>query len=489
MRSQLDVRLGVLEPSIVHLPADVHSLAAAEEAIELADSYGICNGYPLDDSQKFTLRAGLGEREDGTWAAATVADFEPRQSGKNDTCNARELAGLILFGERLILHTAHEVPTAKESFLRMVAIFENWDDLRKRVARIRYANGEQGIELLSGQRLMYKSRTGGSGRGYAEAELVVYDEAQHLQAEHVAASGPTKLAAPNSQAWYIGSGGLSTSVNAWRMRKRALAGEGGRFAYVEHTAEKVKLVDGRVQSERPDPMDRDAWARAHPAYGRRIADEKFEDLAVELGPELFARECLCLWDPEPQSANSVIDLSKWAALRDPLSQIDGPLAFGYDVAQDGTAATIAVCGRRADQKLHVEVIERQPGTHWLMDRLPQLRSKWSPTGIGMDPGGPAGALIADLAGVGVELERLPTQKIVQACGGFLADVSEFRLHHPGHGDLDRAVAAAGTKAVGDAWRWHRTDGTDLSPLYAATIARAAFLTSESQKRTNRAVFV
>jgi hypothetical protein len=151
MRSQLAVRLGVQEPQILHLPPDVVSLAAAEEAIELADAYGVCDGFPLAESQKITLRGGLGERADGSWAASTVGDFGPRQgTGKNDKIAARELAGLILFGERLIIHTAHEFPTANESFLRMVAVFENWDDLRRRVARIRYANGEQGIEFCRG---------------------------------------------------------------------------------------------------------------------------------------------------------------------------------------------------------------------------------------------------------------------------------------------------------------------------------------------------
>ena len=132
MTSLLAERLGVQKPQIVHLPPDVVSLAAAEEAIELADRYGLADGFPLDESQKFTLRAALGEREDGSWAAATVGDFEPRQNGKNDTCAARELAGLILFGERLLIHTAHEFPTANEAFLRLVSVFENWDDLRRR---------------------------------------------------------------------------------------------------------------------------------------------------------------------------------------------------------------------------------------------------------------------------------------------------------------------------------------------------------------------
>jgi hypothetical protein len=195
MTSQLVERLGVQVPQIQHLPPDVHSLDAATEAIELANAYGVCSGGPLSEAQQFTLRAALGERRDGTWAAATVADFKGRQGGgKSDTIAARELAGLVLFDEQLIIHTAHEFPTANESFLRLVAVFEAWDDLRKRVSRIRYANGEQGIEFLSGQRLKYRARTGGSGRGFAKADLVVYDEAQHLMQEHIAASGPARLA-------------------------------------------------------------------------------------------------------------------------------------------------------------------------------------------------------------------------------------------------------------------------------------------------------
>jgi hypothetical protein len=377
MRSPQDGLLGEVEPQIVHLPPDVHSLAAAEEAIELADSYGVCRGNPLDDSQRFTLRAGLGERADGSWAASTVADFEPRQNGKNDTCAARELAGLVLFGERLIIHTAHEFATANESFLRLVAVFEAHDDLRKRVARVRYANGEQGIELLNGARLKYKARTGGSGRGFAEADLIVYDESQHLQPEHLAASGPARLANPNSQSWYLGSGGLATSRVAWRMRRRALEGDAGRFAYVEHTAERVSLVDGRVVQEPPaDLMDRAAWARANPAYGRRVSDESFLALLGELGPELWARECLCLWDPEPDAADSVIPAVKWSACRNersgPVDQVD----FALDVSPNRDAVCFAVAAQGALGGVHVEVVRHgpHPGAKALCDEAKRLQA-------------------------------------------------------------------------------------------------------------------
>jgi hypothetical protein len=142
-----------------------------------------------------------------------------------------------------------------------VAVFENWDDLRRLVTRIRYANGEQGIELLSGQRLKYRARTGGSGRGFAKAGLLVYDEAQHLAREHVAASGPTKMANANSQTWYAGSGGLSTSSVTWEMRRAAILGRGGRLAYTEMTGETIAVGGSDIVTAPPDPFDRDVWYR------------------------------------------------------------------------------------------------------------------------------------------------------------------------------------------------------------------------------------
>ncbi len=118
MRSLLAERLGSQEPVVLHLPPGVVSHAAAKETIELADAYGVC-------------------------AATRIAEFGPRQgTGKNDKIAAWELAQLLLFGTELIIHTAHEFPTANESFLRLGAVFDAHDELGREVARIRYANGD-----------------------------------------------------------------------------------------------------------------------------------------------------------------------------------------------------------------------------------------------------------------------------------------------------------------------------------------------------------
>lgn len=471
MRSQLAERLGVQTPQIVHRPPDVVSLAAAEEAIELADAYGVARGHPLDESQKFTLRTALGEREDHSWAAATVADFEPRQNGKNDTVAARELAGLRLFGERLQIHTAHEFPTANEAFLRIVAVFEAFDDLRKLVARVRYANGEQGIELLNGQRLKYRARTGGSGRGFAEADLVVYDEAQHLRPEHLAASGPTRLANPNPQAWYLGSGGFEHSQIAWRMRKRALTGKAGRFAYVEHTAEVVTLVDDKLVSSRPDVLDREAWAAANAAYGHRISDEALFSLYEEMGPDLFARECLCMWDPEPGEVGQVIPAVAWKACEDPKSGPRGRLAYSVDVSPDRAWASIAVAADSARGGMHIELVDRRAGVSWLPERMAEIQARWGGK-VAIATGSPAWSLEEDLRAAKIDLLPVGGGEHAQACGDFYDAVVDRQLHHIGQGELDSAVAGADRKYYSaDAWLWaRRTSLVDISPLVAVTLA-------------------
>lgn len=464
MSSQLLERLGVQEPQVVHRPPDVVSLAAAEEAIELADAYGVADGWPLDESQQFTLRLALGERADGSWAASTVADFEPRQNGKNDTCGARELAGLILFGEQLIIHTAHEFPTANESFLRLVAVFEAWDDLRRKVARIRYANGEQGIELLSGQRLKYRARTGGSGRGFAKADLVVYDEAQHLQAEHVAASGPARLANPNNQSWYMGSGGLGTSRNAWRMRRRALAGDGGRFAYVEHTAEQLSLdARGRVVSVKPEVLDRDAWAQANSAYGHRITDESMLSLYQELGPQLFARECLCIWDMElGMSEEGDIPRATWDLVNAPDVAPTGAMVFIPDVNPERSAASIVAVGAAV-----VEVIEHKPGVGWLLERCKELNGRHEGATWAVDGAkrAPIAALIPDLNEAGLDPVPVGTD-MAAACGSMYDAIVDRKVTFRRHPSMDAAVDGAVRKASGE---WDRLAGADISPLVAATV--------------------
>jgi hypothetical protein len=83
-----------------------------------------------------------------------------------------------------------------------------------------------------------------------------------------------------------------------------------------------------------------------------------------------------------------------------------------------------------------------------------------------------------LAEVGLKITELGARDLGQACGGLHDDVVEATVRHLGQFELDSAVAVARSRPLGDAWRWSRKGDHDISPLYAATVARFAFLTAE-----------
>jgi hypothetical protein len=135
----------------------------------------------------------LGEKDGGRWAASTVVQVMPRQNGKNLVLEARELAGLFLLGERIIIHSAHEQATSSEHFRHLVERIKNVDELSRRVKKISYGKGAESIELWSGERILFKTRTGGGGRGFT-IDLLVFDEAQKLPAEAKSALIPAMSA-------------------------------------------------------------------------------------------------------------------------------------------------------------------------------------------------------------------------------------------------------------------------------------------------------
>lgn len=65
-------------------------------------------GYDLDDWQSWFLTQALGTLPDATWAATDVGLVVSRQNGKGTVLEVRELGGLFVLGEELIIHTAHE---------------------------------------------------------------------------------------------------------------------------------------------------------------------------------------------------------------------------------------------------------------------------------------------------------------------------------------------------------------------------------------------
>lgn len=408
------------------------------------------------------------ERADGKWSAFEVGLIVSRQNGKGSIIEARELAGLFLLGERLILHSAHEFKTAQEGFRRVLALVDNTDFLRKQVKRVNAAHGDEGIELRTGARLRFVARSGGSGRGFS-GDCVILDEAYNLSASAMAALLPTLSARPNPQLWYASSAGMDSSEQLRRVRERALAGGDPGLAYAEWSAPEDADLD--------DPQ---AWAQANPALGRRIPQEFVERERASLPEVEFARERLGIWDAGGKSA--VIAPHVWASVADSRSQAVGRPVFALDMTPDRSRVSIGMAGSRADGRAHVELVENRNGIDWIVDRCTELNKRWRPDSFVIDAGSPAGALVTTLKAAGLPILTVGTREVGQSCGAFYDAVQSGSLRHIDQPLLNTALGAARKRLLGEAWAWHRMDATDISPLVAVTLALHGLVKASGAKR-------
>lgn len=461
--------VGSQAPRIHVVPPYVSS--AGEEALEVAEVAGLY----LDPWEKLVISDALGETPAGRWAAYRVGLVAPRQNGKGSILEARELAGLFAFGERLIVHSAHEQATASEHFNRLLALMEGVPEFDQRILKVVRGKGSEAIKLRDGFRIFFKTRTGGGGRGFT-GNLVVFDEAMILAAAFMAALVPTMAAVSitgDPQLWFAGSAvdQLKTphGVEFARVRADALAGK-ERLAYFDWSAPGDDPAG--VPAEVLD--DPDVWAMANPGLGIRISAQYIADERNALGSREFAVERLGIGDwPSPDELSGRLFMpGVWVALTDASSSALDPVCFAVDVSPDRSSAAISVGGRRSDGRWHTEVVDHRRGTEWVVPRTVALTRRHKHVGPVVDGVGPAAALVPEFAEAGVEVRMAKTQEYVQACGQFYDHVTRGTLRHLGTDELATAVDGASRRPLGDAWALSRKDSqADITPLVSAVLAR------------------
>ncbi|MER7953849.1 terminase [Streptomyces sp. NPDC096030] len=460
---------GHQRPRILSVPESYSSLG--QQAIDLAAHAGL----QLDPWQQFVLDQGLGLKEgEKRWSAFEVGLIVSRQNGKGAVFEARELAGLFIFKEQMIIHTAHEFKTAQEAFRRILALIENTDELRRRVARVRTSHGDEGVELLSGQRLRFLARSGGSGRGFS-GDCVIMDEAMILGDSAMGALLPTMAARPNPQLWYAGSAGIGPlSTQLAHVRRRGLEGNDPSLAFFEWSIDPHVVECPMGCSEHDDPADPRAWAKANPGLGIRITQDYVARERPAMGAAVFARERLGVGEYPSDSADtwSVIGEDAWRALADGESSATDPVAFSIDMTPERSHASICVAGANGSA-VHVEVVENRPGMDWVVERARDLHERWSPRCWVVDAGGPAGSLISDLErALDITVLSPKARQYAQACGSFFDAVASSDIVHLDQAPLSTALAGARKRDLGEAWAWARRGvGVDISPLVAVTLAR------------------
>lgn len=471
--------LGIQTPT--HRIAPVGEYSRGPEAIELAEMAGLT----LDQYQRDLLIDGCmvtGDR----WTSPEVGIELSRQNGKSVIFYARSLAGLFLFGSRLIVYTAHKGETAMEAFGIIDDLIGGTPELKREVARVSRTNGKEFIKLHTGQRIKFRTRTSGGGRGLSGDDVIV-DEAQDADDDDMAALLPTTMARPNSQIWYGGSAGGQSSTVQGRLVKRCTDGSPG-LVYYRFAA-----------SEDDDPAAPETLAKTNPALGRRILLEKLLMAQRSLAVDKFAAEHLGIGDyPRAEGEDWVIPRSAWERALDEQSRPIGPVVFSVDVKPNRDWGSIGVAGRRRDGHRHGEVIEQSRGTRWITPRLVRLTAKNPHLGVIIDPAGPAGSLIGEIEDAGIKVTTTTAQEMARACGELYDRVTAQapcpgdgtcarlaaetpcpgrehtcpwpEFHHRGSAVLTSALASASTRKLGDAWAFRRHGIADISPIVSVALA-------------------
>ncbi|MBQ8109686.1 MAG: terminase [Clostridia bacterium] len=344
-------------------------------AAMLMEAYGCA----LDDWQRTVVDCWLGRDAAGAYTTTSAGLAVPRQNGKNTCLEAREFFGMAIRGER-ILHTAHQVVTAKKSFRRLERMFNDkrHPEVQRLVRSIRYTNGEEAIELENGGSIEFSARSRQRARGFAGVSLVVYDEAQELTDDQVEAIMATLSASATGsrQIIYTGTPPYPGCPGVVFRRRRMICTTepGPHDAWHEWSVAGESIADIKTD-------DRTLWYMTNPALGLRLTEDFTAEEQRTMSADGFARERLGWWSPVLEELDEhAISAEAWDACMSSKPKPEGKTAYGVKFTVDGSE--VCLCGAviPAEGPARVSLIQRRPtgqGTQWLADWLNERYSKAS----------------------------------------------------------------------------------------------------------------
>jgi len=407
----------------------------------------------------------------------TVVITVPRQSGKTTLMLSLMVHRALGFGDRqTILYTAQTQKAARlkweEEHVRALdaSPFKN-------MYTVRYGMGTEQIRWKNGSRHALTAPTEKAGHGEV-VDVAVIDEAFSQDDNRLEqALRPAMITRPEPQLYVISTAGTAKStylrgkVDNGRMKVEQEP-LGNTFAYFEWSA-----------PLEADPGDPATWWQCMPALGHTITEAAIRANYEDMELQEFRRAFLNQWVDEIPNQWMVIGHSDWENVTDKASQIapDSPMAFALDVTPDRTMGCIAVAGKRADGKLHVEItrsgegiLDHRPGINWMVPRMIDLYEKWAPCAVVIHPSSPAGTLIPELEAAGIPVLKPNATEYAGACGRIYDAVysSPTQIRHLGQASLSIALAGAIKMDLGEgAWKWNRKMVTvDISPLVTITLA-------------------
>lgn len=438
----------------------------------------------------------------GRPAYATCGLDVPRQNGKNAALEVYEVYRLAVCGWH-ILHTAHRVKTAKKSFNRLVRYFtdKRHPELSALVEKIRRTNGEEAIYLTNGGSIEFSARTNGSARGFADIQLVVFDEAQELTNSQYDAIMYTLAASGTGERQIIYTGtppneDCPGTVFA-RTRESVLAGGTAGTTWTSWAAPELPRADALFD----DLLD-DVYA-SNPSMGYILSEAFTRTEFAGSTITGFAHERLGWFSPAARTARA-IPRKLWGAAAigaiDPARPV-AKVAMGVKFSPDGSLYALAGCklfeaGRGRKAEAAVELIEVGPtsgGTEALAEFLAARWGRVAAVAVDGKDGGEAlrTALREMRAPRGFVLDP-GTSGVISASAGMLDGLKTGSVFHTCDPMLEASATKSARRAIGSRGGWGfgrpERETCDPEPIEACALALwAARTTRRNPKRKQRLV--
>ena len=471
------MRIGNQEPRILVEPKYLYS--DGEDVAELSAEYGLV----YDPWQQTVINGMMGRDSHDRFTAMTVGLALPRQNGKNAVLEGRVVYGMTTMGEHIIW-TAHEVKTARESFLRLAAYFDNPDlnpDLAEMVVPhgIRRTNGQEAIELCNGGEVRFSARSRGAARGFADVSLLILDEAQELTNEQLQAILSTMAASKRQRQLILlgtppGPGCPGDVFGDTRLD--ALRGTDKRLAWYEWSVPDIPKKDATFEDVLPLCYD------TNPAMGIRLTESFTEVEFNRLSLEGFARERLGWWASD--TGTTLIDKGDWTACYNAEPPTEGKLAYGVKFSPDGDHVALVACRKPKEGNPHVELVHYEStrkGTSWLADWLVERKDKIAVVAI--DGASNVDVLIAQMREnhfPRLGIAKVETKDYISAATRFYNAIKEHKVTHFNQEPLNDVAEATIKRPIGDkgGWGFSCRDDIDPAPIEAAAVAYWGVMTTK-----------
>lgn len=463
--------LGKQTPRLASIPDG--NVALGDQAVEFARWCGLTL-YPW---QEDLLRDMCRTGEDGNWAAREAVVVVPRQNGKGEVLVALELAGIYLFGEKMIGHSAHFMDTAIDAQGRLWEVIEGndnlmywWEDdlVHPGVPQLGRTNGKENITFPTGQKALFRTRTDKTFRGLP-LDRVIFDECFNLPNEINAAMSKTTRARERAQRVYISSPvdrqvhmhGAIFSAKRWAgidgaegVLFKEWSPDDGVDIFAEETmrATNPSLVDSGPGAQLSD-IKGDAEAAKHSEILRR------QYMVESLGwGDWYPRDGDLVDDWQPVlTAEEVAGMTVTGVHR---ADVSGWMLC-VDASPDRDVCSVAVAGRRGDG-----TVVGMVGYHGPLN-VPEVAGavlavcdEIDPAEILVDPKSSAWVVAEALERHGLEVTRLNYSNVKAATGAFLQgqrDASMLMVDDEATVATAFDVAELKADANGGV-RWARRDG-------------------------------